>query len=194
MSETELFHWIGISFDPVTLGLVPNMNLAKEGQLCTLAINIQTTNCTLWLRKKLKSFLMNNITFYFRNTITTKNFAWQTLEKLLTISAIKFVACCQEFKRFHCSTAKKSHDYFMLVDQVLTKSLYVVIKSFFKYLVCNLRNSVFCKDDFAQFFQFCLKTFVLHFKSHSNEFSQMIKIMEAKMLKVKTNGIMFVMD
>jgi len=80
--DSEMFNWIGISIDTKTLGLVPNVNVKKEAVLCTLNINIQTAKSVVWLKKKLKSFLMNNISFYFREAITSKAYAMVTLEKL----------------------------------------------------------------------------------------------------------------
>lgn len=38
--EQELFHWIGISIDMKSLGLVPNINIKKEAVLCTLNTNM----------------------------------------------------------------------------------------------------------------------------------------------------------
>jgi hypothetical protein len=77
-----MFNWIGISIHMESLGLVPNMQLSKEAILCTLNINMSTKKSILWIKRKLKSFLMNNVSFYFRSTITSKQFANQTLEKL----------------------------------------------------------------------------------------------------------------
>ena len=101
-----MFHWIGISIDMKTLGLVPNVNLKKEAILCTLNTNMQTTQSVIWLKKKLKSFLMNNVSFYFRESITSKPFAMSTLDKLHQVAAEKYVACAQEFKRFHLTPNK----------------------------------------------------------------------------------------
>lgn len=86
-----------------TLGLVPNINLSKEAVLCTLNTNMQTKDSVLWLKRKLKSFLMNNVSFYFRSTITTKDFAMKTLDKLYDSATEKYVVCCKDFKRFHLS-------------------------------------------------------------------------------------------
>jgi hypothetical protein len=80
--QSGMFNWIGISIHMESLGLVPNMQLSKEAILCTLNINMSTKKSILWIKRKLKSFLMNNVSFYFRSTITSKQFANQTLEKL----------------------------------------------------------------------------------------------------------------
>lgn len=61
----------------------------------------------LWLKKKLKSFLMNNVSFYFRGSITSKRYAMETLDKLYSAAAEKYIACCQEFRRFHCGGRDK---------------------------------------------------------------------------------------
>jgi hypothetical protein len=73
--DDELFNWIGISIDMKNLNIIPNINIKKEGILCTLNINMSTSDSILWLKKKLKSFLMNNVSFYFKNTINTKDFS-----------------------------------------------------------------------------------------------------------------------
>lgn len=70
-----MFNWIGISIHMKTLGLVPNIQLSKDALLSTLNINMQTKKSVLWIKRKLKSFLMNNVSFYFRNNITSKEFA-----------------------------------------------------------------------------------------------------------------------
>lgn len=65
---------------------------------------MQTKESTMWLKKKLKSFLMNNVSFYFRNTLNSKDFAMSTLNKLYLSAAEKYVACCIDFKNFHLKT------------------------------------------------------------------------------------------
>ena len=67
--DTKLCNWIGISIDMKTLQLIPNINTKKEGILCTLNVNMQTNQSIMWLKKKLKSFLMNNVRFYFNANI-----------------------------------------------------------------------------------------------------------------------------
>lgn len=100
-NKTGMFNWIGISIHMETLGLVPNMQLSKEAILSTLNINMQTKKSVLWIKRKLKSFLMNNVSFYFRSNVTSKQFANKTLEKLYFSAAEKYLACCREFKIFH---------------------------------------------------------------------------------------------
>lgn len=92
--SSTMFNWIGISIDTKTLGLVPNINTNKEAVLCTLNTNIQTKKSVLWLKKKLKSFLMNNVSFYFRGSITDKPYAMETLDKLYSTAAEKYICCC----------------------------------------------------------------------------------------------------
>lgn len=53
--ETSLLSWIGISINMTTLCLMPNINIKKEAVLCTLNVNLQTSQSILWLKKKLKS-------------------------------------------------------------------------------------------------------------------------------------------
>lgn len=102
-----MFNWIGISIDMQSLGLVPNMQLTRDAILCTLNVNMQTAQSTLWLKRKLKSFLMNNVSFYFKQDVTSKKFAMQTLDKLYVAAAEKYAACSREFRRFHMSTCTK---------------------------------------------------------------------------------------
>ncbi len=83
------------------LNIVPNINTKKEGILCTLNINMQTKGSIMWLKRKLKSFLMNNVSFYFRKSINDLEFAKQTLNKIYLAAAEKYVSCCMEFTSFH---------------------------------------------------------------------------------------------
>lgn len=96
--DTKLCNWIGISIDMKTLQLIPNINTKKEGILCTLNVNMQTNQSIMWLKKKLKSFLMNNVSFYFNAQINQEAYAFVTLNKLYQSGAEKYVACCLEFK------------------------------------------------------------------------------------------------
>lgn len=114
--DVDYCSWIGISINMKTLELTPNLNIKKEGILCTLNINLQT-NCTMaWLKRKLKSFLMNNVTFYFRGSVNSVEHSHITLNKLYQQAAEKYVACAFEFKRFHLTAGvapmapKNAHD------------------------------------------------------------------------------------
>jgi hypothetical protein len=75
LDESELFSWIGISIDQSSLNIVQNINTRREGILCTLNVNMQTRQSVLWLKRKLKSFLMNNVTHYFNAVINSREFA-----------------------------------------------------------------------------------------------------------------------
>lgn len=83
-----------------------------SGILCTLNVNLQTKKSMLWLKKKLKSFLMNNICHYFRSTINNSEFANKTLQKLLIIAAFKMMSCCNELIEYfkHDEKMKKQLD------------------------------------------------------------------------------------
>ena len=74
---------------------------------------------------------MNNVTHYFNASINSRDFAQKTLAKLFIAAAEKYIACCVEFKTFHGGRLN--------VDGKIVQVLYVVIRSFFKYLVCNVR-------------------------------------------------------
>jgi hypothetical protein len=53
--KTTMLNWIGISINKLTLYLIPNINVKKEAVLCTLNVNLQTTQSIMWLKKRLKS-------------------------------------------------------------------------------------------------------------------------------------------
>jgi hypothetical protein len=59
---------------------------------------MQTNQSIMWLKKKLKSFLMNNVSFYFNQSINGLDFAFTTLNKLYQSGAEKYITCCMEFK------------------------------------------------------------------------------------------------
>lgn len=114
-----------------TLALMPLINLKIEGILCTLNLNMQTKKASMWLKKKLKSFLMNNIQHYFRKTITNREFANKTLNKLYIAGCYKYMQCCKEYKdhfRFNKQIMAK-------IDIMICNIIYSVTRAFFKYLV-----------------------------------------------------------
>ena len=137
---------------------------------------------------------MNNVTFYFRGTITHKKFALQTLNKLHQVAAEKYVACAQEFKRFHLSPNKwgqRKSPFLESVDLILAQIIYVVIRSFFKYLVCNMREGVFVKDDYHEFFSGSLHYYTCRFERYKNEFPGVLRILKAKEETMKTEKQLF---
>ena len=180
-----MFNWIGISIDTKTLGLVPGAPVKKEAVLCTLNINMQTKQSVAWLKKKLKSFLMNNVSFYFRASITSKAYAKETLEKLYVAAAEKYVACCQDFKRFHCNGGAAARATEQSVDVTLARVVYLVIRAYFKYLICNVRGTIFEEKQFPEFFVFSLGFFVRCFQKYRNQFGQVYKILNSKLTKVQ---------
>jgi hypothetical protein len=177
--ETDMLNWIGITINMNTLCLMPNINTKKEAVLCTLNVNLQTSQSILWLKRKLKSFLMNNVSFYFRNTINDADFATHTLNKLYLQAAEKYVCCCMDFKMYHRQTTLDKD-----VDVKICQIIYVVIRSFFKYLVCNVSNSVYTRKDYHAFFKNSLKFFEMRFKVYKNYFKHVHMILSQKMLKL----------
>jgi hypothetical protein len=127
----DYIDWIGISIDMSTLALMPNINLRRKGILCTLNLNMQTKKGSMWLKKKLKSFLMNNITHYFRKSITSREFANYTLNKLYISGAYKYMQCCTEYKDHF----KKYPEIACKIDLTICGIIYSVTRAFFKYLV-----------------------------------------------------------
>jgi hypothetical protein len=162
-----------------TLCLMPNINVKKDAVLCTLNVNLQTSQSILWLKKKLKSFLMNNVSFYFRDTINSADYATQTLNKLYLAAAEKYIACCMEFKQYHAATTLSKD-----IDIKICQVVYVVIRSFFKYLVCNVRDSVFDRTDYHKFFKMSLRFFEMRFKAYKNYFNAVHCILAKKMIKL----------
>lgn len=106
---------------------------------------------------------MNNVSFYFRSSINSDEFAYMTLNKLFQQAAEKYISCCMEFKEFHARTTLAS-----TVDLKICQIVYVVIRSFFKYLVCNVKPSVFSREDYHKFFKYSLSFFARRFIAYKN--------------------------
>ena len=128
------------------------------------------------------SFLMNNVSFYFRKTINCSEYAYKTLNKLYLAAAEKYVACCVDFKSYHKRTSLAEH-----VDLKICQIIYVVIRSFFKYLVCNVAHSVFEKKDYHGFFNYSLSFFEERFGRERNFFSNVSRILKAKLIKLEND-------
>jgi len=147
---------------------------------------MQTNQSIMWLKKKLKSFLMNNVSFYFRQSINTQEYAFITLNKLYMQAAEKYVACCQEFKKFHSRTTLGK-----IIDTKICQIIYVVIRSFFKYLVCNVKPSVFNREDYHNFFKYSLSFFAMVFIRYKNMFSNVCAIIRSKMDRLDSENQQF---
>ena len=129
---------------------------------------------------------MNNVSFYFRASINGIDYAHQTLNKLYLAAAEKYIACCMEFKQYHAATTLAKD-----IDLKICQIIYVVIRSFFKYLVCNVSNSVFERTDYHRFFKMSLKFFELRFKHYKNYFKSVYQILRKKMDKLDTEQTNF---
>jgi len=70
------------------------------------------------------------------------------------------------------------------IDLKIVQVIYVVIRAFFKYLVCNVKNPVFERNDYAKFFKFSVKFFTDRFELYKNEFGRVYKILKAKGTKI----------
>lgn len=125
--------WVGLEIDMATLQIIPNFKFTKENALSTLNMNMKTKKSIIWLKNKLKSFLMNNVWFYFKSSINSIDYAKRTLEKLYEYAAVKFTACCKEFKNFHSRT-----NIAKTLDLQICKIFYKVIHNFYDYLVYNI--------------------------------------------------------
>jgi len=176
--------WIGISIDMNSLALMPNINLRRKGILCTLNLNMQTKKASMWLKKKLKSFLMNNITHYFKKTITNVEFANNTLNKLYISGAYKYMQCSIEYKE-HFKNNKEIYDK---IDITICSIIYSVTRAFFKYLVCNIEGSIFEEEQYPHFFFSVLKHFIEIFSTKKYIFSGVCRILRAKEQKIIDGG------
>jgi len=123
---------------------------------------------------------MNNVSFYFRTTINGKEYASMTLQKLFVVAAEKYVACCVEFKLFHMN---KGSEFGRRIDHKICQILYIVIRAFFKYLVCNVRDPVIGKQDYDEFFHNSLYYFVQKFGQRKALFKDVYRILKAKQQK-----------
>ena len=129
---------------------------------------------------------MNNVSFYFRKTINSTEYAYQTLNKLYLAGAEKYIACCMEFKRYHARTSLAKE-----VDLKICQIVYVVIRSFFKYLVCNVSHSVFDRNDYHHFFKYSLQFFYMRFAVYKNFFKHVHSILASKMKRLEHEMTIF---
>ena len=67
------------------------------------------------------------------------------------------------------------------MDLKICQIVYVVIRSFFKYLVCNVKPSVFEREDYHTFFKYSLAFFSLRFMAYKNQFKAVHCILKSKM-------------
>ena len=147
---------------------MPNVSVTREQILCSLNINVQSNGSILWLKRKLKSFLMNNVSFYFSKETTNKEFAKLTLDKIYVMASEKYAACCKVLKQFHMSQ-NCNKEWLKRLDLRLAQIVYVVIHGFFKYLLCNIQGgSIFEREDYDWFFAYSLKFFVDRFALEKN--------------------------
>lgn len=77
------------------------------------------------------------------------------------------------------------------IDLKICQIVYVVIRSFFKYLVCNVKPSVFDKRDYHQFFKYSLSYFARCFMNYKNQFSHVVVILKAKMERLDQESTSF---
>lgn len=77
---------------------------------------------------------------------------------------------------------------------MLAQVVYVVIRSFFKYLVCNVRGALFDRTGYHDFFTFSLGFFAEVFKSYKSEFTRVHKILYAKQQKLVDEKQVFFID
>ena len=132
---------------------------------------------------------MNNVSFYFRASLNTEEYAFNTLNKLYLAAAEKFVACCAEFRMFHART-----DLACEVDLKICQVVYVVIRSFFKYLVCNVARSVFAREHYHRFFSYSLKFFEMRFANSRNYFGRVHAILLSKLRRLENEKTSFAIN
>jgi len=85
-----------------------------------------------------------------------------------------------------------SNSFIKRIDLIMAKIIYVVIHSFFKYLICNLAGgTVFDEADYQQFFMVSLKYFTDRFLISKNEFPGICKILLSKKRKIQADELEF---
>lgn len=77
---------------------------------------------------------------------------------------------------------------------MLAQVVYVVVRSFFKYLVCNVRGALFDRTGYHDFFTFSLGFFAERFKAYKSEFTRVHKILAAKQKKIVLEKQAFYID
>lgn len=118
------------------------------------------------------------------------------------MAAEKYAACCEQFRRFHISNLRKSeavlkkkgkvNEFRNRLDLNLARILYVVIHSFFKYLVFNMQGgTVFVKDDYDWFFKFALNHFYKRFSKEKTHFGILSKILASKLKAIEGEKLEF---
>lgn len=142
---------------------------------------------------------MNNVSFYFRGSINSFQHAHITLNKLYQQAAEKYVACCQDFKKFHqfnkvepmClkrlmpgRDGVEPNQVTLELDMKIVQIIYVVIRAFFKYLVCNIKNPIFARSDYPKFFRYSIQFFTDRFKLYKNQFTKVYKMLKSKQDKI----------
>jgi len=94
-----------------------------------------------------------------------------------------------EFKQYHAATTLAKD-----IDLKICQIIYVVIRSFFKYLVCNVNNSVYSRADYHKFFKGSLQFFELRFKAYKNYFKAVYQILKKKMAKLEIEETNFMIN
>jgi len=69
--------------------------------------------------------------------------------------------------------------------------VYVVVRSFFKYLVCNISNSIFKREDYPLFFKLSLTYFERGFFAYKNYFKSVHAILAKKLTRLTTEELEF---
>jgi len=77
------------------------------------------------------------------------------------------------------------------IDLKICQIIYVVIRSFFKYLVSNVRNPIFVISDYHKFFKFSLSFFTIKFGSYNNKFGDIYAILKSKMIRCEKEEMTF---
>ena len=70
------------------------------------------------------------------------------------------------------------------LDMKIVQIIYVVIRAFFKYLVCNIKNPIFARSDYPKFFRYSIQFFTDRFKLYKNQFSTVHKMLKSKQDKI----------
>jgi len=167
--------WIGISIQMSTLQIKPLFKL--ETAMKTLNLNIVTKRARLWLKRKLKSFLMNNIMHYFNKALNSEEFMMDVMREIVEISSHKFVKCSEAYKRLSQSQGAKKTEV-QLAGVILD-----TIRDFQRYISKNAPDVIILKDcDYIK--KECLKGILEVFSKRKSFFPILCKILNKHITKL----------
>lgn len=88
--------------------------------------------------------------------------------------------CCKEYKEYF----KDNKQIMEKIDIQICNIIYSVSRAFFKYLVCNIKDTLFTNEHYPDFFISVLKHFIEIFSTKKYIFNDVVKILRAKEAKL----------